>query len=106
MRAEGARKVAEARALPAPAAADRAGFISKDGKAATYDLLDRIKAKEVKLEDLKEDELPAELKKIDDEVKAIVQEAADFAQQSPEPPESELWTDVLVPSEAVGKEAR
>jgi pyruvate dehydrogenase E1 component alpha subunit len=38
----------------------------------------------------------AELKKIDDEVKAVVQEAADFAQQSPEPPESELWTDVLV----------
>jgi pyruvate dehydrogenase E1 component alpha subunit len=38
----------------------------------------------------------AELKVIDDEVKAIVQDAADFAQQSPEPPESELWTDVLV----------
>ncbi|WP_408869764.1 pyruvate dehydrogenase (acetyl-transferring) E1 component subunit alpha [Crenalkalicoccus roseus] len=38
----------------------------------------------------------AELRKVDDEVKAIVQDAADFAQQSPEPPESELWTDVLV----------
>lgn len=38
----------------------------------------------------------AELKVIDDEVKAIVQDAADFAQQSPEPPESELWTDILV----------
>jgi len=38
----------------------------------------------------------AELKKIDDEVKAVVQDATDFAQQSPEPPESELWTDVLV----------
>jgi pyruvate dehydrogenase E1 component alpha subunit len=38
----------------------------------------------------------SELKTIDDEVKAIVQEAADFAQQSPEPPESELWTDILV----------
>lgn len=38
----------------------------------------------------------AELKKTDDEVKAVVQEAADYAQQSPEPPESELWTDVLV----------
>jgi pyruvate dehydrogenase E1 component alpha subunit len=37
-----------------------------------------------------------DLKKIDDEVKAVVQEAADFAQQSPEPAESELWTDVLV----------
>jgi pyruvate dehydrogenase E1 component alpha subunit len=38
----------------------------------------------------------AALKKIDDEVKAIVQEAADFAQSSPEPDESELWTDVLL----------
>ncbi|MBU6499425.1 MAG: pyruvate dehydrogenase (acetyl-transferring) E1 component subunit alpha [Rhodospirillales bacterium] len=38
----------------------------------------------------------AELKKIDDEVKAIVQEAADFAQSSPEPDPSELWTDILV----------
>lgn len=37
----------------------------------------------------------AELKAIEDEVRAIVQDAADFAQQSPEPPESELWTDVL-----------
>jgi pyruvate dehydrogenase E1 component alpha subunit len=38
----------------------------------------------------------AELKKIDDEVKARVQEAADFAQSSPEPEEKELWTDILV----------
>ena len=38
----------------------------------------------------------AELKKIDDEIKAIVQDAADFAQSSPEPDEKELWTDVLI----------
>jgi pyruvate dehydrogenase E1 component alpha subunit len=38
----------------------------------------------------------AEFKAIDDEVKAIVTEAAEFAQSSPEPDESELWTDVLV----------
>jgi pyruvate dehydrogenase E1 component alpha subunit len=44
----------------------------------------------------------ADLKKIDDEVKGIVQEAADFAQASPEPPESELWTDILLPSDAAG----
>jgi pyruvate dehydrogenase E1 component alpha subunit len=37
-----------------------------------------------------------ELKRIDDEVKAIVQEAADFAQASPEPEEHELWTDILI----------
>ncbi len=37
-----------------------------------------------------------ELKRIDEEVKAIVQEAAEFAQASPEPEPAELWTDVLV----------
>ncbi|MGH7077349.1 MAG: pyruvate dehydrogenase (acetyl-transferring) E1 component subunit alpha [Acetobacteraceae bacterium] len=36
----------------------------------------------------------AALKKIDDEVKKIIQEAADFAQQSPEPDPAELFTDV------------
>ena len=38
----------------------------------------------------------AELKKLDDGIKARVQEAADFAQSSPEPDPSEIWTDVLV----------
>jgi pyruvate dehydrogenase E1 component alpha subunit len=37
----------------------------------------------------------ATVRAIEDEVKAIVQDAVDFAQASPEPPESELWTDVL-----------
>jgi pyruvate dehydrogenase E1 component alpha subunit len=36
------------------------------------------------------------LKKIEDEVRAVVQEAANFAQQSPEPDPSELYTDVLL----------
>jgi pyruvate dehydrogenase E1 component alpha subunit len=38
----------------------------------------------------------AELKKMDDGIKARVQEAADFAQSSPEPDPSEIWTDILV----------
>jgi pyruvate dehydrogenase E1 component alpha subunit len=37
-----------------------------------------------------------EFKAIDDEVKAIIQDAADFAQASPRPDPSELWTDVLL----------
>ncbi|MEL0114293.1 MAG: pyruvate dehydrogenase (acetyl-transferring) E1 component subunit alpha [Rickettsiales bacterium] len=37
-----------------------------------------------------------ELKELDKEVRAIVAEAAEFAQESPEPDPSELWTDVLV----------
>ncbi|MBB3172730.1 pyruvate dehydrogenase E1 component alpha subunit [Endobacter medicaginis] len=38
----------------------------------------------------------AELKSIEDEIKKIVLDAAEFAQSSPEPDVSELWTDVLV----------
>ncbi|MGB1026740.1 MAG: pyruvate dehydrogenase (acetyl-transferring) E1 component subunit alpha, partial [Rhodospirillaceae bacterium] len=38
----------------------------------------------------------AGLKAMDKEVKAIVAEAAEFSQQSPEPDPSELWTDILV----------
>ena len=38
----------------------------------------------------------ADLKKLDDSVKARVQEAAEFAQASPEPDPSEVWTDILV----------
>ena len=36
----------------------------------------------------------AKLKEIDKEVKDIVTAAAEFAQDSPEPDPSELWTDV------------
>ena len=35
-----------------------------------------------------------ELKAIDREIKAVINEAAQFAQDSPEPDEAELWTDV------------
>jgi pyruvate dehydrogenase E1 component alpha subunit len=37
----------------------------------------------------------AELKKVDDEIKASVKEAAEFSLASPEPSASELYTDVL-----------
>jgi pyruvate dehydrogenase E1 component alpha subunit len=58
---------------------------------AEHDCLDSAKKK---LEELGVSE--AELKKLDDNVKARVQEAADFAQTSPEPDPAELYTDVLV----------
>ena len=38
----------------------------------------------------------ADIRAIDDDVKRIVAEAAEFAQASPEPDPAELWTDVLV----------
>ena len=42
----------------------------------------------------------ADLKAIDKEIKDIVNEAAEFAKESPEPNVSELWTDIYA-SEAV-----
>ncbi len=55
---------------------------------------DCIEGARHKLEDLGVDE--AAIKQIDDEVKAIIQEAVEHAQASPEPDPSELWTDVLL----------
>ncbi len=37
-----------------------------------------------------------DIKVIDKEIKAVVNESAEFAQQSPEPDISELWTDILL----------
>jgi Mg-chelatase subunit ChlD len=69
------KKLDEAKALPAPAAAERAAFASKDGRAAAYDLLDAVKRKEVKLEDIKKEELPKELQgKTLEEQKRILEE--------------------------------
>jgi Mg-chelatase subunit ChlD len=58
-------KAAEAGALPAPAAADRAAFNAKKDSNGVGDLLDAVKQNKVKLEDLKNEELPEELKKLD-----------------------------------------
>jgi len=64
MKKAGEAKREEARKLAAPAAADRAAFAAKDGKAAAYDLLDAIKANKVKLAELKDEELPEQMKKM------------------------------------------
>jgi pyruvate dehydrogenase E1 component alpha subunit len=59
---------------------------------STSDPIDRVKALLIDGGHASE----ADLKDIDKEVKAVVSEAADFAQSSPEPDPSELWTDVLL----------
>jgi hypothetical protein len=64
LREAGEEKARLAAALPAPAAADRAAFAAKDGKAAAYDLLDAVKAGKVKLEEVKKEELPEALQKM------------------------------------------
>ncbi|CAO3445118.1 MULTISPECIES: pyruvate dehydrogenase (acetyl-transferring) E1 component subunit alpha [unclassified Azospirillum] len=56
------------------------------------DPIDQLKAKLLGGGHADEDKL----KEIDRAVKAIVTESAEFAQQSPEPDPSELWTDILV----------
>ena len=64
-KAEGEAKSRAAGALPAPAAADRAAFRAKDGKAAAYDLLDAVKSGKVKLAEVKKEELPEQMQKMD-----------------------------------------
>ena len=49
---------------PRSAAADRASFAGRSGRAATYDLIDAIKSRRVELEKLKDSELPEELAKL------------------------------------------
>ncbi len=61
---KGARMLAAARALKGPAAADRAAFCAKSKEIGPYDLIDAIKATRVKLEDVKDDELPESMKRL------------------------------------------
>jgi len=51
---------------------------------------------QVKKRLLESDSTEEELKKIDQDIRTIVLEAAEFAQSDPEPDPSELWTDVYV----------
>ena len=55
------------------------------------DPIEQVRTRLLSDHKLKEDELKA----IDAKVRAVVTEAAEFAQHDPEPDESELWTDVL-----------
>lgn len=57
-------KAEEAAKLPAPAAAERAGASAKAGRVSTYDLVDALKRKTVKLEDLEDKDLPKELREL------------------------------------------
>ena len=41
-----------------------------------------------------------DLKAIDKEIKAIVNDAAEFSKESPEPAHEELWTDIYAEVEA------
>jgi pyruvate dehydrogenase E1 component alpha subunit len=74
---------------------DPAKYRSKEEVAkmrTEHDPIDQVKKKLLDMGMIDEDGLKA----IDKEVKAIVTDAADFAQSSPEPDPSELYTDVLI----------
>lgn len=63
-RADGESAIRELSTLPAAPAADRAAFAGRSGRTGTHDLIDAVKSKKVKLEELKDSELPDDLKKL------------------------------------------
>lgn len=59
-----AKKVQATLALPIEVAADRVGYLAKEGKVARFDLLDVIRGGKIKLETIKTEELPADMQKM------------------------------------------
>ena len=85
----------------------RGHSMSDPGKYRTREEITKIRSERDCIEQVRHAYLAgggaeAELKTIEDEVKRIVQDSAEFAQASPEPDAAELWTDILAP---VGAEA-
>ena len=79
----------------------RGHSMSDPAKYRSREEVQAVREKSDPIEHLKRDLLAAgvsedEIKKIDNEIKAQVVEAADFAEQMPEPEPQELYTDVLV----------
>jgi len=75
---------------------DPAKYRSREEVQAVRDKSDPIEHAKKELEAMGASE--ADLKAIDTEIKRIVVEAADFAEQAPEPAPAELFTDILVES--------
>jgi Mg-chelatase subunit ChlD len=61
---DGDKKKSVAKTLPTSEAAERAAFSGKSGRGTSYDLLQAVKEKKVDLAKLKDEELPAELRKL------------------------------------------
>jgi pyruvate dehydrogenase E1 component alpha subunit len=73
---------------------DPAKYRSREEVQAVREKSDPIEAAKRELEAMGVSE--DELKQLDKDIRAIVVESADFAEQSPEPEPGELYTDVLV----------
>ncbi|MEM1364532.1 MAG: pyruvate dehydrogenase (acetyl-transferring) E1 component subunit alpha [Pseudomonadota bacterium] len=81
----------------------RGHSMSDPAKYRTKDEVQKMRAESDPIEQVKQRVIEAgwatedDLKAIDKDVRAIVSEAADFAQNDPEPDPKELWTDILLP---------
>jgi pyruvate dehydrogenase E1 component alpha subunit len=110
VRAAGERAVKRARAGEGPCILEmltyryRGHSMSDPAKYRTREEVDRVREERDPIERVRRRFLEAgmisedELKKVDGEIRSIVNAAADFAQNDPEPDPSELWTDVLLPA--------
>ena len=79
----------------------RGHSMSDPGKYRSKEEVEKFRSEQDPIENLKaymqqQGITDADLKPIEAEIKQLVQEAAEFAQSSPLPDASELWTDILV----------
>ena len=108
VRAAGERAVKRARSGEGPCILEmltyryRGHSMSDPAKYRTREEVERVREERDPIERVRRRVLEAgmikedELKKIDAEIRAIVNTAAEFAQNDPEPDPKELWTDVLL----------
>ncbi len=108
VRAAGERAVKRARAGEGPCILEmltyryRGHSMSDPAKYRTREEVERVREERDPIERVRRRILEAgmvkedELKKIDAEIRTIVNASAEFAQNDPEPDVSELWTDVLL----------
>ena len=81
----------------------RGHSMSDPAKYRTREEVDKVRSEQDPIEQVRARLLASgrisedELKTVDRDIRAIVNEASEFAQNDPEPDSSELWTDVLVP---------
>jgi pyruvate dehydrogenase E1 component alpha subunit len=110
VRAAGERAVKRARAGEGPCILEmltyryRGHSMSDPAKYRTREEVERVREERDPIERVRRRMLEAgmvqedDLKKIDGEIRTIVNAAAEFAQNDPEPDPKELWTDVLIPA--------
>ncbi|MFN3743612.1 MAG: pyruvate dehydrogenase (acetyl-transferring) E1 component subunit alpha [Hyphomicrobiaceae bacterium] len=110
VRAAGERAVKRARAGEGPCILEmltyryRGHSMSDPAKYRTREEVERVREERDPIERVRRRLLESgmaqehELKKIDGEIRTIVNAAAEFAQNDPEPDPSELYTDVLLPA--------